>query len=140
MRSYAFSNLPSVSSLAILRQLNRLPSATQPFIGFGAPQAANLPNSKTELQALAQFLGAGSETVFTGKQASEAAVKTQKLSDYRVIAFATHGLLPEENPLSESALRFSPPIMPNVFDNGLLTASEIEQLKLQLAWTERSYE
>ncbi len=134
MRSFAFSNLPSVSSLAILRQLNRLPSAPKPFIGFGAPQAAYLPNSETELQALAQFLDAGSEAVFTGKQASETTVKSQTLSDYRIIAFATHGLLPEESPLSESALVLSPPIMPNSLDNGALTASEIEQLNLNADW------
>lgn len=134
MRSYAFSNLPSVTAFAILRQLNRLPIATKPFIGFGAPQAAFLPDSEAELQALAQLLGADKNAIFTGKQATETIVKTQPLSDYRVIAFATHARLPEASPLSESALVLSPPVMPSSFDNGLLMASEIEQLKLNADW------
>lgn len=58
-----------------------------------------LPDSRCELEQLARLQGAGS-TIHVGEQATEAEVKELskdgELKKYRVLAFATHGLLPDE--------------------------------------------
>ena len=57
------------------------------------------------------------------------------LSDYRVLAFATHGLVSGElSGLGEPALVFTPPETGTEADDGLLTASEIATLKLDADW------
>ena len=53
--------------------------------------------------------------------------------------FATHGLLADEtsrvaNALDEPALLLTPPTTPTKEDDGLLTASEVSQLKLNADW------
>jgi CHAT domain-containing protein len=53
------------------------------------------------------------------------------LSDYRVLAFATHGLVSGElEGVAEPALVFTPPKTGSEDDDGLLTASEIATLDL----------
>jgi CHAT domain-containing protein len=61
------------------------------------------------------------------------------LEDYRIIYFATHGLLAGEVAKlaklnAEPALVLSLPDNPTPFDDGLLTASEAAQLKLNADW------
>ena len=57
------------------------------------------------------------------------------LSDYRVLAFATHGLVSGElSGLGEPALVFTPPETGTEADDGLLTASEIATLELDADW------
>jgi CHAT domain-containing protein len=70
---------------------------------------------------------------------SEAALKKISLNRYRVIHFATHGLLAGEytklsSARSEPALVMSPPDNPSEEDDGLLTASEVAGLKLDADW------
>jgi CHAT domain-containing protein len=55
--------------------------------------------------------------------------------DYRVVYFATHGLLAGEvKGLGEPALALTLPAKPSDLDDGLLTASEVAQLKLNSDW------
>lgn len=62
-------------------------------------------------------------------------VKSLDLSDRRVVAFATHGLVAGELPkLAEPALALTPPDMPSESDDGLLRASQAAQLKLNADW------
>jgi CHAT domain-containing protein len=62
-------------------------------------------------------------------------VKTMVLSQYRIIAFATHGLLAGEfKGVAEPALVLTPPSKATQIDDGLLTASEITNLKLDSDW------
>jgi CHAT domain-containing protein len=62
-------------------------------------------------------------------------VKTTVLSQYRIIAFATHGLLAGEfKGVAEPALVLTPPNKATQIDDGLLTASEIANLKLDANW------
>jgi CHAT domain-containing protein len=67
-------------------------------------------------------------------------VKQSKLSDYRIVYFATHGLLAGEvkrlaKPNAEGLVLSLPlPEKANEFDDGLLTASEAAQLKLNADW------
>jgi CHAT domain-containing protein len=66
-------------------------------------------------------------------------VKQSKLDQYRIVYFATHGLLAGEvaeyaKLNAEPALVLSLPDKPTEFDDGLLKASEVAQLKLNADW------
>jgi CHAT domain-containing protein len=94
-----------------------------------------LPETQGELAALAKSLKASENSLFFGEKATEAAVKTTDLSRYRIVAFATHGLLAGEfRGLAEPALVLTPPNQATKIDDGLLTASEIANLKLDADW------
>jgi CHAT domain-containing protein len=53
------------------------------------------------------------------------------LADYRVVYFATHGLVAGDiKGVAEPSLALSIPSVPSALDDGLLTSSEVAQLKL----------
>jgi len=91
-----------------------------------------LPDTADEIRTLATVTGADRENdVFLGSAASERTVKSLDLTRYRVVAFATHGLVPGElDGLSEPALALSAPAVPSPEDDGLLTMTEIMGLRL----------
>lgn len=112
---------------------------------------APLPETADELCAVAKSLGAlgrEAETVWLGARASETNLKTLsgegKLARYRVLHFATHGLLAGESETilrakAEPALVLTPPKEGTSGaelerDDGLLTASEVAQLQLDADW------
>ncbi|APW37822.1 hypothetical protein RD110_11940 [Rhodoferax koreense] len=57
-----------------------------------------LPETMDEVQAIGNALGADAASVLRGTSASRSQVMRQNLVDTRVVAFATHGLLPGEVP------------------------------------------
>jgi CHAT domain-containing protein/tetratricopeptide (TPR) repeat protein len=90
-----------------------------------------LPESETELKGIARTLGARDEDLLLGEEATEGNVKRMDLSRYRIVAFATHGLMAGElRPDSEPGLVLTPPAVPTELDNGLLTTTEIASLNL----------
>ncbi|HRD65266.1 MAG TPA: CHAT domain-containing protein [Candidatus Competibacter sp.] len=95
-----------------------------------------LPETATELHTLARTLGARPErAVVLGRQATVPAVQAGNLQDYRIVAFATHALLPGElDCLAEPALALTPRAAATTGDNGLLGASAIAELKLDADW------
>ena len=101
-----------------------------------------LAETADELCAVARLLGAPAGTVHLGQNASERNVKTLSaagtLARARVVHFATHGLLATETQAvaqhSEPALVLTPPDKATDEDDGLLTASEVTQLKLDADW------
>ena len=98
-----------------------------------------LPDTAHELRCVARSLGAEPSAVVLGKDMTETAIKTAVLSRYRVVHFATHGLLAGETAQlvkarAEPALVMSPPEQPTEEDDGLLTASEVAGLKLDADW------
>jgi len=98
-----------------------------------------LPDTAQELKCVAQSLGATPNHVLTGNAASEAALKHTPLDRYRVVHFATHGLLAGETRQlartgAEPALVLTPPLAASAENDGLLTASEISELKLNADW------
>ncbi len=95
-----------------------------------------LPDTAEEVKSIARALHADlTKDVFIGQQASEAQVKTMDLSDRRVIAFATHGLVPGDlDGLTQPALALSSPAVTGGKDDGLLTMGEILGLKLNADW------
>ena len=90
-----------------------------------------LPETSAELRTIATSLGAGANAVVLGDAASEATVREVGMRDYRVVAFATHGLLPENlNCDMEPALALTPSDTGGNESDGLLMASEIAALEL----------
>jgi CHAT domain-containing protein len=59
---------------------------------------SRLPFSSREADAIAALAPAGQTWKATGFEASRSAVTSQRLADYRVVHFATHGLLNTERP------------------------------------------
>jgi CHAT domain-containing protein len=141
IRSHAVTIIPSINSLSVLRSR---PSAagSKPLLGFADPifskmmQLPSLPDSAEELSKVAQGVKADSADLFFGREATESRVKQTKLEQYRILYFATHALLAGQlaNELSEAALVLTTPEESTELDDGLLTASEVAQLKLDADW------
>jgi CHAT domain-containing protein/tetratricopeptide (TPR) repeat protein len=94
-----------------------------------------LPDTADELRQVAHDLGASDDDLKLGAAATVTLVKSLPLEQYRVIDFATHGLVAGEvNGLSEPALVLSLPDKPTAEDDGLLTASRIAKLNLDADW------
>jgi CHAT domain-containing protein len=98
-------------------------------------QLVPLPETADELRTIAKILRAPPNAIILREAASETRVKEAALTGYRVIQFATHGLVAGDlSGLSEPALVLTPPAVPTDADDGLLTASEIAALKLNADW------
>lgn len=102
-------------------------------------QLCPLPDTVHELTCVARSLGASDRSLRLGPNMTEAVLKKTPLNRYRVLHFATHGLLAGEtaalsNAQAEPALVMTPPDNPTEEDDGLLTASEIASLKLDADW------
>ena len=94
-----------------------------------------LPETADELRAMARTLGGKTQDVILGADATEARLRRTDLSQYRVVAFATHGLLPGElRCQAEAALTLTPGATADRGDDGLLETSEIATLKLDADW------
>jgi CHAT domain-containing protein len=95
-----------------------------------------LPDTTDELKSIALALQADPSKVLNlGKSANEDAVKKTDLSKYKIIVFATHGLVPGElDGLHQPALALSAPDVAGVPGDGLLTMEEILALKLDADW------
>jgi len=94
-----------------------------------------LPDTADELKAVALEVGASPADIHLGRDASEATVKRAPLADYRIVYFATHGLVAGDvKDLAEPSLALTIPAVPSDLDDGLLTASEVAQLKLNADW------
>ena len=95
-----------------------------------------LPETRAEVQRIAQLLGAQADTLLLGGNANEASVRSQPLGDFQVLYFATHGLLPGElRCQGEPGLVLTPPPAAALDrqNDGLLDASEVAQLRLRAA-------
>ena len=95
-----------------------------------------LPDTGDELRSVALALAADpAKVLFLGKAANEARVKSTDLSRFRIVAFATHGLVPGDlNGLTQPALALTAPKVAGVAGDGLLTMEEILALKLDADW------
>jgi CHAT domain-containing protein len=92
---------------------------------------AQLPDTADELNAVGKDLGVIAADIHLGADASETTVKHAPLADYRIVYFATHGLVAGDiKGVAEPALALSIPKQPSALDDGLLTASEVAGLKL----------
>jgi len=156
--------LPSVSSLRSLRRHAAPSKATAPFFGIGDPvlrgpprqeravrlvslfrgnladvakvrELNPLPDTAKELRAIARVMGATENDLLLRERATEPMIRQTALDRYKVIAFATHGLVSGElEGLAEPALVLTPPAEATPENDGLLTASKIATLKLDADW------
>jgi CHAT domain-containing protein len=149
--------LPSVSCLQSLRQHGAPSKATAPLLGIGDPvlqgprrqehgamlasllekvrELPPLPETEKGLRAIACVMGATEDDLLLGERASEPMLRGIALDRYKVIAFATHGLVAGElEDLAEPALVLTPPAEASPENDGLLTASKIATLKLDADW------
>jgi S1-C subfamily serine protease/CHAT domain-containing protein/tetratricopeptide (TPR) repeat protein len=101
-------------------------------------QLSSLPrlaDTADELKAIAKSLGVPAGDIHLRADASEETVKRMPLADYRIVYFATHGLVAGDvKELGEPSLALTTPAQPSDIDDGLLTASEVAQLKLNADW------
>jgi CHAT domain-containing protein len=98
---------------------------------------APLPETRQELEVVADSLGAGD--LLLGVDASERVLKARSddgsLAKYRVLMFATHGLVAgDADGLAEPGLALSVPAEPGSGDDGYLTATEVAGLRLNADW------
>jgi len=95
----------------------------------------NLPETRDELKKIALTLGAGEDNIYLGSQATEANVKKLDLKNFRVVAFATHGLVAGDlDGLEQSALALTPPEQAEDDNEGLLKMGEVLGLELNANW------
>lgn len=156
--SYEFSLLPAVNALTFMTTPEIKPTSN--FWGAGKPnytgtQYANLrgisfvetngtninaeikklpalPDTEIEINKLSQLFRGERNVTKLGKELDESVFFTEELSDFDVIAIATHGLQSNEfSGISEAALivPFFSEITESHYD-GILTASEIKKLDL----------
>ncbi|KRR26131.1 hypothetical protein CQ14_26960 [Bradyrhizobium lablabi] len=96
---------------------------------------AQLPDTADELNTIANNLGVAAADIHLGEDASETTLKRTPLADYGIVYFATHGLVAGDvKGLAEPSLVLSIPKQPSELDDGLLTASEVAQLRLNADW------
>jgi CHAT domain-containing protein len=159
---YSISLLPSIQSLYELRTNFPRSAARNKFLGIGDPDFKGttqsstqvslaplfstrgvgnlkaiadlpaLPETADELRGVAHALGAPTNDLLLGSEASEHEFRKRPLNDYRVISFATHAIVAGEiEGVTEPALVLSPgQDEHNPWNDGLLTASEIANLTL----------
>lgn len=121
---------PRVSALAALAGQCRDDGPIPPEL---LRALAPLPETAGEVTTIARMLGADAGAVHLGADASETTLRGLPLDQYRVLYFATHGLLPGElHCQAEPGLALSPPAVPATSKaaDGLLDATEIAALKL----------
>jgi CHAT domain-containing protein len=160
-RRVAIASPPSVRAFLDMRAASARPSARNPLLavanpvfagageglgqlaaacrGAGAvPSAmiralAPLPETADEVRRVAVSLGAGAESLLLGAEATAGNFRARDLSSYRVLYFATHGLLPGElRCQAQPGLALTPPAVDatDAADDGLLEAAEIAQMRL----------
>lgn len=162
-RRNALTTAPSVQSFVRLRSVAQPSRASRSMIGFGdfvparsvdailksrglsdgcRPQAqalaalAPLPNTAAELRAVQASFPDGTGTLRLGRDFTRAGVRAQPLSQYRIVYFATHAMLPHELECwSEPMLLASADARQastegGDADDGLITASDIMDLEL----------
>jgi CHAT domain-containing protein len=94
-----------------------------------------LPETATELTGIAGALNAMPDSLILGANATKADLFSRNLGEYRVIAFATHGLLANELDCQEEpALVLTLPSNATKGSDALLVASEVASLHLNADW------
>jgi CHAT domain-containing protein len=156
VKRVVISHVPAAANFVSLRKVAGTSRATRPWFGFGdfrpvtLAQAARtysgagcaqsaqlfselppLPFAHRELDAARALLGGGAGDEMLGQAFTAAAVEHAALTDYRILHFATHALLPTDLACqSEPAIVTSdPPGAPDAA-GALLTASDVTGLHL----------
>jgi CHAT domain-containing protein/tetratricopeptide (TPR) repeat protein len=96
---------------------------------------APLPETAGELRKVARTLGASEDSVVVGQAATKDRLLAAPLQNYRILHFATHGLVAGDlSGLQEPALVLSLPPQSTKAEDALLTASEVATLRMNADW------
>lgn len=96
---------------------------------------ARLPGTATELKALATATGENSKSLRLGADARESWVRAAPLDRYRILSFATHGIMAGEvGGAREAGLVLTPPKAAQADDDGYLATSDVAGLSLNADW------
>jgi CHAT domain-containing protein len=122
-----------------LRSMTNFYSGTQIDISALAEGLPQLPSTRDEVLNIAKTLNVPAGDIHVGLDATEDAVKTAPLGQYRIVYFATHALVTGDlkafaQAKAEPALVLTIPDKPTDQDDGLLQLSEISELKLNADW------
>jgi CHAT domain-containing protein len=116
-------------------------AAAKPLYRSGAVDVAAvrelepLPDTEDEVRSVGRGFGAPNADYLIGGDANETRLKALKLDQYRVLHFATHGLMKGQlGTLDEPALVLTPPEEARDDTDGLLHATEIAALDLNADW------
>jgi CHAT domain-containing protein len=111
------------------KPLQLLPSESQSVL----PDIPPLPDTRDEIRTIAASLGADPDKdAIYGAQATRDVLKATNLMDRRVVAFATHGLIPGDLPgLTQPALTLAYERNPR---DSLLLLEDILRLRLDADW------
>lgn len=127
-----------VRNLAVTRVSDEAVAQVQTVNWTPYSSLAPLPDTRDEVLAIAKALDANPQSdVFLGRDASKEKVIGTDLSGRRILAFATHGLLPGDFPgIDQPALALSAPGGNSDADPraALLTMDDILGLKLDADW------
>lgn len=160
IRRYPVSIAPTLASIVIQRRISTS-TATRPFLGIGDPDLkgriqlssvklgdiysrggdlnisalenlAPLPETAAELEDLAAAFGSPPGELLLGPNATKSKLLALRLADYRVLAFATHGILAGEiNGATEPGLVLSRETGPSGENTvGYLALSDVMKLDL----------
>jgi len=91
---------------------------------------SELPETSDELKFIANIFK-GKSKLYLRKDFDEEKIKSLDLSNYKYISFATHAIVADQiNNISEPGIILTPPKKSTKTNDGILTVSEIERLKL----------
>src|SRR5262249_29105708 len=155
IRDHSFVRTTSLNAFVATKRLAKSKRATLDYLGVGDPVLAprsgelaargslpvrsgplnalpELPETSEELERVARLFDRSKAQVIRRETASEEDFRLQPLSEFDTIHFATHGLVKEEYPgLREPSLVLTPVPGGDVFNDGLLTATQIGALPLR---------
>jgi CHAT domain-containing protein len=120
-RQQKLAQKPANSGNALVLGNPTMPSVS-PSLGEPKRQLSALPGAEAEARSIAPLL---KTQAITGAQGTKAAI-VQKMSQASIIHLATHGLLDDVRGLASAIA-----LAPSGTDDGLLTAEEIFDMKLQ---------
>jgi len=121
LQQAAAARAPAPRTLALL---------ANPDFGPGAGAPEPLPFTRREAEAILRLVPPGERRATLGREATKAWVMDGALGDYRLLHFATHGVLDAEHP-ELSALLLSPGGGEGAESDGRLPAHEIAALRLR---------
>jgi CHAT domain-containing protein len=81
------------AQVAALRSVINFYEGGKPDLISLAKNLPQLPDTADEVRAIADLLNASKDDLKLGVFASETTVKQSRLNDYRIVYFATHGLV-----------------------------------------------
>ncbi|MGO9273431.1 MAG: CHAT domain-containing protein [Terriglobia bacterium] len=121
-----YERAPSILPVKVTDNTPGQASASGDFLGPAGLRLSNLPGTQQEVLNSAELLG-GQHTLLLGKDATEAAFKSQRLADFSVIHLAVHGIASTQFPDRAALVLGS---APSSGEDGLLQVREIRDLPL----------